>query len=344
MLEIVESETEKADVQRRFKTAIHAALPAQGSHKIGFPGPGETREHKIRSAGAESLYYAYSPPDDDVSIPRYWNSFGIFRPNAGVQQIVVEINIPSQFNDGRVAGFFARDPHDGKIYVMHDGGIGGGRKGIGKEAFLDYLGRNPEMVHHGRTVRTGLRISAIDDPNLSALLWDFVKEVNAFKRAATRTFLEPSSGLPPKPASMKFENYFDEFWGRKQGDRRSKRIDYTSYHGLIVAALKRNREKSLKAKQQIGKNRLIDLGVWDNGTLCEVYEVKSSIGRQSLYTAIGQLMTHGWRSSIAKFLVIPEEIDLADDALDVLAHLGISIRRFAIEGRGVSAGVKLIAY
>ena len=50
--------------------------------------------------------------------------------------IVVEINIPV-IPDGRVGGVFVRQTSTGKIYLMHHGKIGGGRKGIGKTAFLN---------------------------------------------------------------------------------------------------------------------------------------------------------------------------------------------------------------
>lgn len=63
---------------------------------------------------------------------RYWNCFGIARPDPEkALQITVEVNPPLEGMDRKVGGAFARDPHAGDIYFVHRGRIGGGQKGIG---------------------------------------------------------------------------------------------------------------------------------------------------------------------------------------------------------------------
>ena len=339
MLTILTSSEDKQSAQRRLMRALHTSLPAKVKHKIGFPGPGKTREHAIRSIGFDSLYYAYSKPDYDDPIPRHWNTFGILRSDRSVQHIVVEINIPADRNDGRVSGFFARDPASGAVYLMHDGGIGGGRKGVGKEGFLADLSWDLEQVITGKTTRKGLRIADLDDPNIAGLIWQFVLQVDAFKRAATsRPELGGDQATDKRGNGPK--KYFDEFWGSKRGGRAAL-FDYTSYHGLIVRALREEREATLSLGQQIGKDTFIDLYVWQDGKFAEIYEVKTKAERQSFYTAVGQLMTHGWQSGASRFLVVPEGNEFAPDCQAVLDHLGILIRRFAIVGTGVRAKVTL---
>jgi len=323
MLEYLSSDDDKDRAQKQLVKALRAALPAGGKHMVGFPGPGKTREHNIRSWGKNSLYYAYSEPDDDDTTPRHWNSFGIFRPERRVQDIVVEVNIAVEDNSGNVRGFFARDTETGKISLMHTGGVGGGRKGIGKTNFLASLSEKPVPVRYGKKARSGLQIAALDDPRLAALIWRYVEKVDAFKRAMTS-----GDSLATVPDQ---DSYFPEFWGKKRGQR-GKTIDYESYHGLIVDELKHQRAARRKPGETMDKDKLIDLFVRRDGKVTEVYEVKTSAQRQSLYTAIGQLMTHGWGSDIERTLIVPEGDDLTADCRTALKRLGIGLRRYSIAG------------
>lgn len=338
MLELVSQTDVNEQAQRRLMRALRNALPSQGRRRIGFPGGNV--EHEVRSTGSGSLYYAYSEPDEDSGIPRHWNSFGIFNADGGLQHIVVEINIPRGASDARVAGFFARDPATNAIYLMHDGGVGGGRKGIGKGAFLNYIARNPEPVSDGKNVREALRIADIADPNLTALLWQFVRQVDEFKHAAANGDLPVTDGDRPRPGNDSLDPYFSEFWGNVKGQR-SGNFDYTSYHGLVVQTLKLDREANLLAGEEIRKSRLIDLYVSRGKQVIEVYEVKTKADRQSFYTAVGQLMTHGGQAAIRRILVVPKADEYGSDCIAALAQLDIAVRRFSIVGEGVDAKVRL---
>lgn len=70
--------------------------------------------------------------------------------------------------------------------------------------------------------------------------------------------------------------------------------------------------------------------------LTEVYKAKTETGRQSIYTALGQLMIHGPANEgeIKRVLAIPPG-ELAADIQHSLAALGIVVRRFDITGREV---------
>jgi hypothetical protein len=65
--------------------------------------------------------------------------------------------------------------------------------------------------------------------------------------------------------------------------------------------------------------------------MTELFEVKTSIGRQALYTAIGQLVTHSADSPgrVFRTLVIPEG-DLPGDLVRSIDALGIEVRRFRL--------------
>ena len=74
--------------------------------------------------------------------------------------------------------------------------------------------------------------------------------------------------------------------------------------------------------------------------LSEVYEVKTGIGRQVLYTAdLDKLLTHAAPQhgiDILKTLVLPADEAMAADIDQAVKALGINVRRFRLRkaGRG----------
>lgn len=79
-------------------------------------------------------WFGSIPPNEDDLTPRYWNPLGEYRANGNLQ-IAVELNVRTDSNSKRVSGFFAKDTQTGQVYLMHDGGVGGGRKGSAKPRF-----------------------------------------------------------------------------------------------------------------------------------------------------------------------------------------------------------------
>src|SRR5580658_8800806 len=71
---------------------------------------------------------------------RYWCAFGVDNPHESeLLSITCEINPPHAGIDRQCAGAFVRS-NNGTTYMAHSGGIGAGRPGIGKAAFLKYYG------------------------------------------------------------------------------------------------------------------------------------------------------------------------------------------------------------
>lgn len=222
VLELLIDRQEKEAAQRNFRAQLEKDLGFRAMENIGYQGGGDT--YDVYSRGPGTLYYAYSPPNAQHKTPRHWNSFGIYS-DSGVGGIGVEINIPSKQNSGRVAGFFARDPNSGTIYVMHDGGIGGGRPGISKNPFLAWLGEDLDIAIAGNARRAGLRIGELGSENLSAQIWKFVQKVDRFKH-------EVSSG----------------------------RLDSTAFRKKVVQATKARQALLDKKEPPLDKRDPIDLG------------------------------------------------------------------------------------
>ena len=101
--------------------------------------------------------------------------------------ITVEINPPHEGENRRVAGLFARD-EENRIYIAHTGRVGGGRTGIGQNAFREFLG--PHRWHEIETpsgLRTAVLLGPIDSRDFTNQLADFVHNVADFKAQAVKS-------------------------------------------------------------------------------------------------------------------------------------------------------------
>jgi hypothetical protein len=328
MLKLIHETKRKRAAQSILEQRLKAALKRQGNWNVGFPGGNFDRD--IYSAGEGKLWVAFSRPDRNAAVARYWNGFGVFGAKQPAQAITVEINIATNSNSGQVAGFFAEDPETGDIFLMHSGKVGGGHHGVGKLAFLvRSKSKLVEVVDDDGRTRTGIAVSKLSDPDLAGRIWAFVRSVHSFKD-------EVSSGILERPEFKnhvkEFEIYSKEFSGKKQG-LRGGAFEYVTYHGDIVQALYDERMARLQPGENVFNSGLIDLFVKRDGVMSEIYEVKTGIGRQTLYTAIGQLVTHAATDDkVSKILVIPADDEMSDDLRDAIAALGIRVRHFRLGG------------
>lgn len=325
MLVLVEGTKEKSEAQKAMEASVTGHLQRIGKRNIGFPS-GNVDEIMYAN-GDGSLWAAFSNAAD-AKVPRRWNAFGVFDSKRHSQMISVEINVPTTSNSASVAGFFARDPSTGASYLMHDGSVGGGKKGVGRGAFMSWSDR--ELVDVERTEggpRSGIVIGRVDDTDLAGRIWNFVRNVSDFKDAVKRGDLD-NEAMRRKIAD--WDEFREEASGRRKGRRRAE-IDYVSYHGDVVKALRDEREGKACKVERVVNSLLVDLMVKADDTMTEIYEVKTDCGRQSLYTAIGQLMAHsvGMGTGIVRTLVMPEG-DLPDGLAPCLAELGIALRRFRL--------------
>lgn len=336
MLVLVEDNEEKREAQKAIEASVTRRLQRIGKRKIGFPS-GNVDEI-IYADGDGSLWAAFSNATQ-AKVPRRWNAFGVFDSKRHAQMITVEINIPTTSNSPSVAGFFARDLSTGATYLMHDGSVGGGKKGVGRGAFTSWSDRElVDIERTERSPRSGIVIGRVDDPDLVGRIWNFVRNVRDFKDAVRRGDLESKAA---RRKISEWNEFREEAFGRRKGRRRAE-IDYISYHGDVVKALREELEAKVRNGERVVNSLLVDLMVKTDAKLTEIYEVKTDRGRQSIYTAIGQLMTHsvGMGAGGARTLVLPEG-DLPDGMAPCFAKLGITVRRFRLTA-GLNKKVMLL--
>ncbi len=326
MLTLVESTMEKVRAQRALQSRLERSWRRREQRVVVWRP--DSRQITIHHNGR--YWFGSVPPNEDDLTPRYWNPLGEYRASGNLQ-IFVELNVPTASNSKRVSGFFAKDPQTGIVYLVHDGGVGGGRKGVGQKAFLAWSdSKLVPVADADGDVRLGIIVAPIDAKDTASDIARFVERTIEFKAAVKRG---ETNTPQARAAQRRFGDYFDEFSGKKRR-RRVKEIEYISRHGDIVRALRKWRQRTLEADEKLVKDAYVDLGVQSRDALRELYEVKSSCERQALYTAIGQIVVHDGSpsGSCKRFLVLPNDEKVPGDVTRALTRSSISLIRFELQG------------
>ena len=165
MLKVVEDEAAIRRHQRLFARALRALAEETIPVKLGHPGASE----KAKVAWSETL--------------GIW-SFSRKIGGAGIA-ITCEINFPLCGIDRRTGGAFAQD-RAGKVFVVHRGKLGGGRRGIGKSLFeTSYRGVWEVMEDGGQETPVAL-IGVLHSPRFARQIALFVRKIARIKETRSR--------------------------------------------------------------------------------------------------------------------------------------------------------------
>lgn len=284
---------------------------------LGWQGGNQTVKVFWRS---DERYWVHG--DDRATTNRYWCCFGTTDPHEhSMMSIVCEINPPFEGNNQRAAGMFVRDDN-GKVYLAHSGKIGGGCKGIGKAAFLDYYrGSKPEMVRlsDGRLVGRIL-IGALDGKRFTRQVAEYVREVARFKKA------EIAPVQIKEIVTQDDVGFSPEFQGARTRYEMKGSIESRCDHGLIVSALHNELQKK---KLIAGNDRLRDLFVAGKNGVDVLFEVKTEATTTCIYEAVGQLMIHGSTQKDAPMRVLVLPVQPNSSTLRALDKLSIRVMTYA---------------
>jgi hypothetical protein len=232
--------------------------------------------------------------------------------------ICCEINFPLSGIDRRVSGALAEDQR-GRLFLVHRGQIGGGRKGIGAELFWKHFDGQPSIVVDGDRETEVVVLGSIESPRLLRQIQFFVWEVERIKalaRPLDQTGAENDGGQ-----FVEIEDIGEEFEGTKTYTVTQK-IEAECEHGIIV-----NRLRQMLRRQgySIGKDLFRDLYVHRKGIITSLFEVKPDTSTTSIYSAVGQLLIHSVTQTNQPNLVfvVPEE--LSNQTRDKLKKIGINV-------------------
>lgn len=244
-----------------------------GSHWVGFPSGRE--EFDVFWHEPHHVLAAFQDLDN-----RSFNGLGLAEPGSrNTLPLVVEINVPWDGLDRRIAGVLLEDPGTGNVLLAHRGGIGGGCKGVGKRAFFDHFrGHVVEVVDGDRLTSVAL-IATVDSGELLPAVPTFVREVDRIKNLVVHGAPSSTPGFTP------------EFEGTKKYERAASTVVYEARHGTVVGALATALEN---AGHRVGNDRERDIFVTGRRAKVEhLFEVKTVVRSTAIYTAVGQLVLNG---------------------------------------------------
>ena len=231
------------------------------------------------------------------STNRYWNGFGIGKPETGrITSITAEINPPYEGINRSIGGAFGYDS-DGEVLVLHRGQIGGGKAGIGKKLFFDNFRGDFDVANDGDRETDFCVIGSLNSKHFAKQVLNFVQEVARIKSFDIQKKIDFSD--------LEDFEFRQEQSGRSETTRGKITIDRT--HGIVVNALAKELEKK---GFKIGNDRQRDLFTHKNGLIKNLFEFKSSSSTQNLYTAVGQLIIYSIpiKNPVQLVLVLPDKL------------------------------------
>ena len=184
MLNLLTASDDIAHFQAALDVKLRCALPDLARFRVGHRAA--TLALAVHTNG--KIWYASRlSPDDEPT--RYWNAFG-FVSGADPEVPIVEVNFPLEGLKRGIGGIAAADPSTHELTVLHRGNMGGGRRGVGKLAFLAWYEQEGQCawadVDEGvRTPARAILIGRLDDDGLLEGLYKFVNDVRRFKDRAT---------------------------------------------------------------------------------------------------------------------------------------------------------------
>jgi hypothetical protein len=125
-------------------------------------------------------------PNDSQEESRYWICVGLEDPTEYDNlTITCEINPSKDGSNRQTGGRLIRDDKQ-QLYLAHTGKVGGGRKGIGKDAFSKWYGGIQRRIRAADGALEDLIIlGRIGDPALIASIGEFARKVADFKVEVT---------------------------------------------------------------------------------------------------------------------------------------------------------------
>ncbi len=309
MLKVLDDESAIKKYRRlfikSFKPLVSAKIPVNLGH------PGATVKAKVSWSDSLGIWMFH----EKIADSRYWHAFGTGKPSESSHvPITCEINFPIRGIDRRIGGAMAAD-HDGRIYVVHRGKIGGGKKGVGKSLFEDHYRGVWATMEDGSLDTTVALIGELNSARFVRQITQFVRKVDKVKDLISSR-------------SSQLEITFDELSFREE----LIGTTYTEFksapktecdHGLIVMDLHTALiEQGLKVGNDLARDLFT---VNRKGKIRDVFQVVTDTSTATLNSGTAQLLLSNIDLPERPRLVltVPDNLDEALESK--LKKLGIEI-------------------
>lgn len=259
-----------------------------------------------------------------ISDNRYWNAFGIVRSDLSSHiPITCEINFPSSGIDRRIGGVMACD-REGRVFIVHRGKIGGGKKGIGKSLFENSYRGSWTLLDEGDGESAVALIGELRSPRFVRQVTQFIRKVNAIKDSA-------SSSSAQLTFPFDHHGLREELIGTGQS---SLAHDESSScdHGLAVHDLYTLLKREGFRPRNGASHDLFTIG--DNGGMETIFSVVAEREERAVHAAAMRLLigASGCERRPSLVLAVPSTLDRA--LLNGLPTLGIQIATYEWDGNG----------
>ena len=238
---------------------------------------------------------------DKISDSRYWHAFGSGKPSVSSNiPITCEINFPIRGIDRRVGGALAAD-HHGRIYVVHRGKIGGGKKGVGKSLFEDHYRGVWAIMEDGPVETTVALIGVLNSPRFARQVAQFVRKISKIKSI----FSSRSSQLEITFEELSFR---EEIIGASHTHPESD-PGFRCEHGLIVKDL---HDALVRLGYKAGNDFERDLIIANaKGKITTAFQVVTDASVNSIQSGTVQLLLANANlpEKPLLILIVPEAID-----------------------------------
>ena len=315
-MKVIQKKSEVVKLHRQLILQLKKFTSERIDALSGHKGVSYTK--KVSYSAELDIWWDIGDTTKGKSGTRYWNAFGIGRPIPNkLTNIICEINYPEEGINKRIAANWVKDGND--VLLVHSGKIGGGRIGIGKNGFIEHYNGVFEEVDLEDLPNEITVIGNLNDPNLAYQIKNFVYEVARIKEV----LVNHEKVATPKTALEIIEHSFnEEFVGTKEYKGRKGKISTTANHGLVVNTLK---DIISKTGDLVANDQQRDLYIYTNkAAIKTVFEIKTSLKSQTIFTAVGQLFVNNIRlNPMPKLIyVIPEKPN---------ANLAKTLRKLEIE-------------
>lgn len=290
-------------LNKRLSDALLPYATFTGKRTIIFPSG--SRDEIVYYSDELKMWWHFS----DVRKERYWNCFGVDNPNDAKKiNITCEINMPFRGVNLRTAGMWAENV-EGKYIILHNGSIRGGQKGVGKSLFRTHYKGEWAKVKIDKKQYTYAPVAQLDDDKLPYQIRQFVRGVREIKDLAKSM----------RKGGFRDGKYNPEFSGTKRYDLPDEVVANCN-HGIVVDSLQRAIEA---LGYRANNTTIIDLYTQAKGGIVNrIFEVKTALSRQTVYTAIGQLKLNSIPHKHSKlYFVSPNTIN--KELINDLQNLGI---------------------
>ncbi len=295
MLKILEDEAAIRRGQRQFARSFRPFADEKITVKIGHPGA----NFKAGVFWSERLgiwFFSRKMSED-----RYWNVFGIGRPTPGDDvSITCEINFPVRGIDRKTGGALARD-NAGRIFVVHRGKIGGGKKGIGKTFFENHYRGVWAEVEDGEEENTVTLIGSLGFPRFARQIAQFVRKIDRIKTVAD------NSRRPQLEMTFAEHDFREELIGEKYG-KFTRNLEAECDHDLVVRDLSEALRRDGYPVANDGRCDLFVLnGGAETGQVAAIFAVRTDLSPMALQAGIARLLLAGlnFPGAPRRILVVP---------------------------------------